>query len=89
MLTNDEMMIALINNLGSDTYFTVKPTYPIDKEYADVIIRALKVYRKIKYDAVLEKMCDRNCKHKASVMQLGMDELEKHCEECPLKNLFN
>ena len=98
MLTESEMLTALINNLSSKTYFAVKPTYPIDQEYAEVIVRAAKVYKKVKYDALLEKICDRNCKYLATInghcsgndfTVKNVDELEKNCEKCALKRLLS
>lgn len=98
MLTEHDMLTALINNLGDKEYWTVEPSYPLDKEYGGVVKRAATVYRKIKYDTVLEKMCDKYCKYLATAnghcssddyKVRNVDELERYCNKCPLKQLLS
>lgn len=98
MLTEYDMLTALAINLNDKEYWTVKSTYPLDQEYAEVIVRAAKVYKKVKYDALLEKICDRNCKYLATInghcsgndfTVKNVDELEKYCEKCSLKRLLS
>lgn len=98
MLTEYEMLTALAINLNDKEYWTVKSTYPLDQEYAEVVSRAVKAYQKIKYDAVLEKMCDKYCMYLGTInghasgcdyTVRNVDELESYCEKCPLKQLFS
>ncbi len=98
MLTEDEMLTALSNNLDDKEYWTVKPTYPLDKEYAEVVSSAVKVYQKVKYGTLLEKICDNHCKYLATInghcsgndfQVRNIDELEKHCNKCPLKSILS
>lgn len=86
MLTENEMLTALSNNLSDKEYWTVKPTYPLDKEYGEVVVKAVRVYQKAVYGDPLERICDEYCKHLDRIKKEGGN-LGKYCKDCPLNLL--